>query len=649
MVTLTKSTSCSTIENLPLLPLELVCEYLSNCDTGRRSLFAFSLASKLCCAATSRQRFEQVVIAPRDPKHLEQILKRCNKVFRSDGRTKYIRRARISGQITYEGGSVNQYFREEQLHMWINPDDSSLDEMYTFSTPAPLQSFHGSEPACTQENKSIANRGWEPTAQFLASCAGLKDLYWASTDQVPRCILEVLHNHLPRCRLHVHTFSLRSLYQQQHQHHDMDVDEYALATSPSLHSICVSPTYTDSWRTTDYNEEAALKIIAPLAPNLRSVCLWQQLAESSPQLQSAKHTTHPPWQRFRVNGVADGKTGQGHLWNLSFRGTSSLYLEKLQNWSRHTNLRELRSLELSVRASRQSVQTLIHMAEEGSLENLQKFCFRGLTDLIGHYADVEFRNLLQALPPLSVLTDESGNEERRQKSAGSRLTFPPIVERHAQSLKTFQTSNWFSLADLHTLRQKCPNLRELRVKLRHTDRNEDNKLFQVLGSFPRIEKLSIALYHPYPLNEEAEHELPTGLIATDYFVTTKSQRSSLIARAMDIQRAQSAFKVLLDANRAARPGIIPSLQSLVLRSVGDGQPWSDLEQLLTWVGRSWFLERKFADVDSDDAVVREVVLSGLLELRDELSQVEDERVAWEEVWPEAKGREDWLDVWCSLP
>jgi hypothetical protein len=126
-----------------------------------------------------------------------------------------------------------------------------------FSKTTPLQYFGCVHLACTLENKTRGIDAWKSTAQLLATCAGLKDFYWESTDQVPRCVLDMLHNDLPRSRLHVHTFSLRSLFQQRDGLHDIDDDEYVLATSPSLYSICVASIYLDSDGNLDYNEEAA--------------------------------------------------------------------------------------------------------------------------------------------------------------------------------------------------------------------------------------------------------------------------------------------------------------------------------------------------------------------------------------------------------
>ena len=50
------------MEALPLLVLELVCEYLGQCEPHRASLLAFASASRVCRAAARRERFSRVSI-----------------------------------------------------------------------------------------------------------------------------------------------------------------------------------------------------------------------------------------------------------------------------------------------------------------------------------------------------------------------------------------------------------------------------------------------------------------------------------------------------------------------------------------------------------------------------------------------------------
>jgi hypothetical protein len=307
--------------------------------------------------------FRERLVSPKDYQQLERVLTLYDEILQVDERCKHVRRVRFSGQVTFEAESVNQYFQEQQLRAWTNPDANNHNAEDSFSKPMSLTSFGGWKAICTAQNKSRANEAWQPAAQFLAKYAALRDIYWASTDQVLRCISEMLRKKLPRFRFHVHTFSLRSLYQSRDPLHDVDVDEYARATSPSLYSICVAAIYLDSNDNLDYNEEAALRIVAGAAPNSKSVCMWQQQAGHSLELLAAIQPPCPPWQGFFAQGSANTLVLQGQLWDLSFGGASCcLSLQRRQNWTSDANFVEMRSLDLSVRVGRRAFQKLIQMA-----------------------------------------------------------------------------------------------------------------------------------------------------------------------------------------------------------------------------------------------------------------------------------------------
>ena len=128
----------------------------------------------------------------------------------------------------------------------------------------------------------------------------------------------------------------------------------------------------------------------------------------------------PPWQGFFVIRAKNTLSQQGHLRTLSFRGASTLFPEKLQNWTSHTDFRELRSLDLSVRVYRQAFQDLTRMAEDGIFQRLQQFSLLGFKDATGNDADVAFRDLLLALPPLTSFTDTMSVGKEGEPSAGSK-------------------------------------------------------------------------------------------------------------------------------------------------------------------------------------------------------------------------------------
>jgi hypothetical protein len=118
-----------------------------------------------------------------------------------------------------------------------------------------------------------------------------------------------------------------------------------------------------------------------------------------------------------------------------------MFPQKLQSWTSHTNFEHLHSLNLGLRFDNQSFQTLTRMAENEIFRSLQDFSFLGIDDLADNDANEAFRDLLQALPPLTSLTDDSSSNEEDEPNAGSKATFMPVLERHAHSLKILKTRN----------------------------------------------------------------------------------------------------------------------------------------------------------------------------------------------------------------
>lgn len=80
----------SPLENHPLLALESICEYLATSDSRRRSLFAFSLSSKRCCAVSDRQRFSKIRLLVEGRQSLESSLARCDDILRLGEKKRYV-------------------------------------------------------------------------------------------------------------------------------------------------------------------------------------------------------------------------------------------------------------------------------------------------------------------------------------------------------------------------------------------------------------------------------------------------------------------------------------------------------------------------------------------------------------------------------
>lgn len=144
--------------------------------------------------------------------------------------------------------------------------------------------------------RSWTRPGWA-VVSFLIRLPRLTDIVYACTEQVPQALLETLHTSLPRCRLHVHSFSLRSLFRYFNEgpnpRQGIDDAEFMLAKSANL--TCVAVLTSDLFDDMiNYNEEALRSMVAGLAPNLKYV----YIRESSDVFQRQRNLPKPRWQGF---------------------------------------------------------------------------------------------------------------------------------------------------------------------------------------------------------------------------------------------------------------------------------------------------------------------------------------------------------------
>lgn len=238
------------LESLPQVPLDRICEYLADAEIKRDSLFAFSLVSKSCCAAAKRQRFERITLHIDGRTKLEADLAKWSLVIGHDGR-KQVRKLKIYGGMPIEREikcGTNEYYRRNFRHHLKSALDYAReieDERFNRSEnnwflepPDILTPFLDS--AMNEADKRANNAMWIPLARFLTELPGLKDLVWNSTDQVPKCILEMIHSSSTRLRLQ--TLDFRSITSKNKYpcSDSLDLDEYDIATSSNLTQLFVN-------------------------------------------------------------------------------------------------------------------------------------------------------------------------------------------------------------------------------------------------------------------------------------------------------------------------------------------------------------------------------------------------------------------------
>ena len=228
------------------------------------------------------------------------------------------------------------------------------------SDPTSIRLFP-EHPLPTSQHKKAQHKAWLPFAEFLGQIPGLKALVYTCAGQLPRCVLDALHRHQPRSRLHVRAFSLRSLYQDRSQQHDMDGDELALATSPCLYSIHISFKPYDRDGHFSFNLDAVKHMVSGHAPNLRRVHI--RMLYFDPRYAPPSHgSPRVAWKGF-PRPASDQPSPEptqpslARLETLTLSGALS-GPEQLSSWNARTDFSCLRRFELNLRLSPEGFNTL---------------------------------------------------------------------------------------------------------------------------------------------------------------------------------------------------------------------------------------------------------------------------------------------------
>lgn len=101
-----------------------------------------------------------------------------------------------------------------------------------------------------------------------------------------------LHQYLPQCKLHIKPFGFRSLDAT-----NVDPHEFALATSPCLHSISVKFARCIA----ENHDEGVLLLAASLAPNLKEAKTYHEEDRSGTQFRIFPRRNKKPWRGFSLN------------------------------------------------------------------------------------------------------------------------------------------------------------------------------------------------------------------------------------------------------------------------------------------------------------------------------------------------------------
>ncbi|KAK2836995.1 hypothetical protein FQN49_006515 [Arthroderma sp. PD_2] len=660
METSTSPTTVSPLEQLPWLVLDLVCEYLADIDSRRRNLFAFSLTSRRCCYGADSQRFRYIRIAVSGRGKLHRDMEQLSEILGVERRWRHVRRVKIIGRMPLAGqveGEENEIEVALPLSV-IDPEEGDEEGKRFRYGYEPPSSFFVPREFSIEEETEQHNEAWFPLALFIAQLPGLKDLIYACPDQIPRCILSTLHQHHPNSRLHISHFLLRSLSQPRGGTPVICPDDLALATSPCLYSITVPNRYYYSQGWVNYDEEAALQMVAASAPRLRIVNMWNYY-EDRPYSDSPPPS---PWRGSFIDikrGLPASPRTIGCLQRLVLLGPSiGTFPSGLARWTSHNDFSKLQCLGLGFSMIFQrDIQALTRMAENGEFRSLHTLgldtSYTFYPCVGGDRVDIDDATslLLQNLPPLKVL---------KLRWPAAEKTFSAILDHHRTlcELRFALTHNpsstlkpyLISSEHVRKLQQNCPNLQEVTLQIPRTRGNEQEvQIYQAVGGLRRLKRAS--LYLDCQINDCTR-------AYDDCKLTPSIIRDSLLNAAVDSSLALSIFRAISSASASASSNHRSTFQHLRLLTgtrALERRPGLDLETAMAWVGRSWACTRDPREGHETEVIVEEIRKKERLEISEKIDRIlaRDNKACpgcrdiWSELW--SLGTGDLKENWSSVP
>ncbi|KAK3290940.1 uncharacterized protein B0H64DRAFT_410974 [Chaetomium fimeti] len=633
------------LETLPLHVFQYVCRYVT-----RRSLFSLSMASKLCYHAATPQRFSRVIFTIRDKEKLRSDLDRLVAVLSRQDLFGYVRRVVATGSMDngdkFDG--INRGFASV-----ITNDDTDSDGDSDGDSDFGAGCLAG--PPLSAQQKQAQHEAWLPFARFLGQLPALTDLVYTCVPQIPPCVVTALHQHHPRCRLHIDAFGLDSLCQKRDQLRDIDPDDFALATSPCLYSVRAPCALHDVWGHYDFNMEALEHIVeVGCAPNLKRLNLNHRPLEGLDFDRPRFSLTLPPveaggvvrhrWKSVFHSGPNQPATspqqeasiapGRGRLETLVLSGDSNGY-SHVRDWNARTDFGLLRRFEYHCGVSVEALETLASIAASEGFRSLRELGLSVSSD--DHlqnntdHLDGPTGSFLQALPPLEALT---------LKRHFSKHTIEAVLQRHGPTLRRLYLPPPYGEDDkdlnidadrVREIQEWCPRLEDVELRVRRRQGGpEEVAVYRTLGQIPQLRRATLVFDCRSPYRE------PEG--------DAERVRKTLVNLAVDESLTTAIFHEIVSATTDCR------LEHLTLRLLtGDTitKDYPEIDYFGTWIGRSWACTRCGT---SGEVTVREIDVDPEFRqsVRDELETIEYEgEDVWSGLWP--RKAKDWKDDWHSFP
>lgn len=607
----------STLESLPTEILQGISEILD--ITHPRSLVALACASKGCYAIACPFLFRTVKVATGDGKQpLQDVLDLKSRLLRDDSFA-HVRRIIFyfnpeRPRYPYLSLDGSEKGREDDTELWSCWDHCRV---------------HWRLPG---DYSRRAADDWDSAARLVEQLTGLTDLFWACPEQLPPCILEVLHKKAKYCRLHHYTFALSSPSQMP-----LNLHERHIVTSPCLYSI--------GNLLSQYPHSTSPPARSLQSTSLRRVYLTNDFGRVELSGKAADRPQSVPYELIQLQ---DG-------W-----GSDTISLDMLRRDTRG-DFSALRVLKLGPKAL--APRNLLPPSDFPSLVTLECTCS---SDVTPHYWD-ELTTLLHNLPRLTSL----------QLWGWDRTI--PITPALSPNLRKFVFStsrapNEPRLCDdrIYQLAEICPNLEYLDIEIKRSRGNAaEVARYRALGRLPRLQELYLAVDALPPdfvqISTDGGRTFHTDTVVEPWFDEQDAHyvrghrpwrqghvRDVLVNNAIDAKLARSIFEVVDGAKLRSpgRPSPLP-LEHLSLYAYENGA--LEIYGLSHFMGAfrgDWEVDRDVRD-DARDVLHVKSLGSGTKskeQIRDlNLTKYDDLFGLWRRVWPVENEDGDWWDDWKSRP
>ncbi|KAH6894740.1 hypothetical protein B0T10DRAFT_436452, partial [Thelonectria olida] len=620
-----------TLETLPSLINDEICQYLVN--ECRNGLSSFALVSTRCAVASARFRLRCIHLRLSQKEKLLQDLDWLSHALGPGGQhSNYIRQLKLTGGMVgserdnYSRGRLSPTKCEQSIHDFIKQPLDFVDFPY-----CDIFALTPNE----QEKRQI-EEAWSPLSRFISQLS-LTDLVYACSHQIPRCLLDALHQNSSQTRLHIHTFSLRSLYQPPGVFHDIDPDEYMLVTSPSLYSIAGKSYHFGTAGRLGYNYEALEAMVAGLAPNLTHFSLLPCPTDATLHDLGVARRPKPPWRGFFGEGIQSSSTSKSRLQTLA------CHPRTIRNWLSKVHSDQLASFQLYGPVSLKELKVLVETAQTTGFQRLSSW---RLTLSPSSYGEEEAREmdfqagmLLRSLSPLDSL-DLDG--------AFAKGVLDALLDYHGNSLQKLRLGRnisldlepWdLSLDDFRNLAAKCPKLEQLEIGIRRAGQLgggwQEIETYRALGQFPRLKHLKLTLdcAEADPIEPGDDDDCCKASAPVFW--------NALVRCAIDSYLAREIFQLIRSSQSS-----LEYLGVRVVRSGYLGEDWqdSDAEEVLSWISPSWVCEQKDGAVLVSEVKGSRVGDGDLLKV--DFGGRGDLRRVWTALWP---GTGDRRESWSSFP